>query len=84
MAVLAIGGLAVGRLGLPLGRGGGVLTALSIGLIGWIAFAVRSGSSSRAEDGHAVDAARSMAILRPTDDGKGGRHVAGKRRVRNQ
>jgi hypothetical protein len=84
MAVVAIGGLAAGRLGMPLGRGGGVLTALWIGTLGWMAFAVRSRSPSRTSDGHHVDEAPSAATLVPSDDGRGGRHVARKGRVRDE
>jgi hypothetical protein len=81
MAVLAIGGLFAGRLGMPLGRGGGVITALAIGLLGWLAFAVSSRFGASNGDDDAV--LSSPATVGSTDTGRRGRHVAGEPSVRS-
>jgi hypothetical protein len=81
MAVLAIGGLFAGRLGMPLGRGGGVITALAIGLLGWLAFAVSSRfGASKGDDETELS---SPATVGSTDAGRRGRHVAGEPSVRS-
>lgn len=94
MAVLSIGGLIAGRLGFPLGRGGGVIAALAIGTLGWVAFAV--GSWRRAPDdgpddgrGDGPDHEEDLEPPSPTttgstDTGGDGRHVAGERGVRRK
>ena len=81
MAALSIGGLVAGRLGLPLGRGGGVIAALVIGMLGWIAFVV--GSLLRATDDD-PDPEISSATPESTPAGHRGRHVAGEPSVRSQ
>jgi hypothetical protein len=90
IAVLSIGGLIAGRLGSPLGRGGGVIAALAIGTLGWVAFAV--GSWRRAPDGGPADGPDheddleppSPTTTGPADTGGDGRHVAGEPSVRSQ
>lgn len=90
IAVLSIGGLIAGRLGFPLGRGGGVIAALAIGTLGWVAFAV--GSWRRAPDdgpGDGPDHEDDLEPPSPTttgsaDTGGDGRHVAGERGVRRK
>lgn len=90
IAVLSIGGLIAGRLGFPLGRGGGVIAALAIGTLGWLAFAI--GSWSRAADdgpGAGPDHEEDLEPSSPTttgsaDTGGDGRHVAGERGVRSK
>jgi hypothetical protein len=82
IAALSLGGLVVGRLGFPLGRGGGVIAALSIGLLGWIAFALRGrlGVSDRDEELEISSTPR----IEPAGVGGRGRHVAGKGSVRSE
>jgi hypothetical protein len=82
IAALSLGGLVVGRLGFPLGRGGGVIAALSIGLLGWIAFALRGrlGVSDRDEELEISSTPR----IEPAGIGGRGRHVAGKGSVRSE
>jgi len=82
MAVLSIGGLIVGRSGFPLGRGGGVIAALAIGALGWLAFAVSFRRSARADERALED--RSPKTIGSTDTGSRGRHVAGERSVRSK
>ncbi|HUF59160.1 MAG TPA: hypothetical protein VMR89_06755 [Actinomycetota bacterium] len=94
IAVLSIGGLIAGRLGFPLGRGGGVIAALAIGTLGWLAFAV--GSLRRAPDDGPADGPAdgpdheddleppSPTTTGPADTGGDGRHVAGEPSVRSQ
>jgi hypothetical protein len=81
VAALSIGGLIAGRLGFPLGRGGGVIAALAIGLLGWLAFA---GSRLVASDDDAADEDPSPVPVESTETDRGGRHVAGEPSVRNQ
>ncbi len=82
IAVLSIGGLVAGRLGFPLGRGGGVITALAIGTLGWLAFAV--GSWKRAQGrGEDLDAS-SPTTVGSAEAGSGGRHLTGERGVRSK
>jgi len=80
IAALSIGGLIAGRLGFPLGRGGGVIAALAIGLLGWLAFA---GSRLAASDDD-VEEDSSPAAVESTETQRGGRHVAGEPSVRSQ
>ena len=90
IAVLSIGGLIAGRLGFPLGRGGGVIAALAIGILGWLAFAV--GSWRRASDDGPGEAPGDEVDLEPSsptttgsaEPGGDGRHVAGERGVRSK
>ena len=82
IAVLSIGGLIVGRSGFPLGRGGGVIAALAIGALGWLAFAV--GSRMRGPDDEGDTAAASPTTIESADSGSRGRHVAGERGVRSK
>ena len=82
IAVLSIGGLIVGRLGFPLGRGGGVIAALAIGALGWVAFAVVSRRGASDGDGDLEPA--SEASVGSTDTRRRGRHIAGERGVRGQ
>ena len=81
LAVLSIGGLVAGRLGFPLGRGGGVIAALSTGALGWVAFAV--GSRLRSSDDDSLETS-SPATVELTDAGSRGRNVAGESGVRGQ
>jgi hypothetical protein len=81
VAALSIGGLIAGRLGFPLGRGGGVIAALAIGLLGWLAFA---GSRLVASDDDAADEDPSPVPVESTETDRGGRHVAGEPSVRSQ
>jgi hypothetical protein len=81
LAALSIGGLVAGRLGFPLGRGGGVIVALAIGALGWVAFGV--GSRLRASEGESLETT-SPAAVESADAGSGGRNVAGERGVRGQ
>jgi hypothetical protein len=81
LAVLSIGGLVAGRLGFPLGRGGGVIVALAIGALGWMAFGV--GLRLRASDGESLETSSPPAV-ELTDTGSRGRDVAGERGVRGQ
>jgi hypothetical protein len=83
MAVLSIGGLVAGRLGLPLGRGGGVIAALVIGMLGWIAFVASSllRRPSSLDDDPGVS---SPAVVESTPAGRRGRHVAGEPSVRSK
>ena len=81
VAALSIGGLIAGRLGFPLGRGGGVIAALAIGLLGWLAFAgARLVASADDEEGDGP----SPAPVESTETDRGGRHVAGEPSVRSQ
>ncbi len=90
IAVLSIGGLIAGRLGFPLGRGGGVIAALAIGILGWLAFAV--GSWRSAPDDGPGEAPADELDLEPSsptttgsaEPGGDGRHVAGERGVRSK
>lgn len=80
--VLSIGGLVAGRLGFPLGRGGGVIAAMAIAGLGWLAFGLRSWLGlSGADTGPDVATAQ---MLDPAPARRGGRHVAGKGRVRGE
>jgi hypothetical protein len=81
LAVLSIGGLVAGRLGLPLGRGGGVIVALAIGALGWVAFGV--GSRLRASDGESLETS-SPAAVELTETGSRGRDTAGESGVRGK
>jgi hypothetical protein len=83
IAVLSIGGLVAGRLGFPLGRGGGVIVALAIGTLGWLAFAVGSWMRAPEDEEEDLDAS-SPVTLEPAGAGSSGRHVAGERGVRSK
>jgi hypothetical protein len=77
LAALSVGGLVAGRLGFPLGEGGGVLVALAVGLLGWLAALIGSRRRSPAPE-------REPETASPVPIEAGGRHLAGKRRVRGQ
>jgi hypothetical protein len=82
IAVLSIGGLIAGRLGFPLGRGGGVIVGLVIAALGWLAFAVASHVGASDDEGDLETS--SGATVESTQTGGRGRHVAGEAGVRSQ
>lgn len=82
LAALSIGGLVAGRLGFPLGRGGGVLLALAVGALGWLAFAVGSRGGASGVEGDPESS--SPATVGSRENSGRGRHVAGQASVRRQ
>ena len=85
IAVLSIGGLVAGRWGLALGRGGGVIAALALGTLGWVAFAVASWrrvSEGGPDDGDFKPS--SPTTTGSADPGNDRRHVAGERGIRSK
>lgn len=77
-AMLAVGGFVAGRLGVPLGGGGGVLVALAVGLLGWLAAIIGSRRPAAPERSEPAPTIGSPLWLAP----KGGRHLAGEPGVR--
>lgn len=77
-AALALGGLLAGRLGVPLGPGGGTIVALSIGVLGWLAALLGARRTSPDED---VDREPEIPSPLPILGRERGRHLAGERRV---
>ena len=79
LAMLSLGGFVAGRLGFPLGRGGGVLVALGVGLLGWLGVL---GASRRASPEPSVEP--ELGSPAPVVPRKGGRHLAGQHGVREE
>jgi hypothetical protein len=79
VATLSLGGFLAGRLGFPLGRGGGVIVAMAVGLLGWIGVLVGSRRPS-------PEPAREpeLGSAAPFVPREGGRHLAGQHRVRDE
>jgi hypothetical protein len=79
-AMISLGGFVVGRLGMPLGAGGGVLVAMGVGLLGWLAVLI--GSRRPAEPDEPEPEPGTEDRLLPFLSRKGGRHLAGQPGVR--
>ncbi|HEX5938029.1 MAG TPA: hypothetical protein VFZ75_10125 [Actinomycetota bacterium] len=78
-AMLAFGGFVAGRLGFPLGQGGGVIVAVAIGMAGWVGAFVLSRRSPPAVEPETAIASPAPVLAR-----EGGRHLAGERGVRSE
>jgi hypothetical protein len=78
-AMMALAGFAAGRLGWALGGGGGVVVAMIVGLLGWLAVLIgsrRDAPSDRPEPEPDVDSPVALFTRKP------GRHLAGEPGVR--
>jgi hypothetical protein len=80
-AMVSLGGFVAGRLGMPLGGGGGVLVAMGVGLLGWLAVLI--GSRRPAEpDEPEPEPSTEEGLPLPFLSRRGGRHLAGEPGVR--
>ena len=80
VAMLALGGFLAGRLGVPLGGGGGVLVAMAVGLLGGLAALIERRRSGGPDEPEPQPGFASPLWLAP----KGGRHLTGDLGVRRE
>jgi hypothetical protein len=80
-AMISLGGFVAGRLGMPLGGGGGVLVAMGVGLLGWLAVLIGSRRPAEPDEPEAEPSTEDRLSL-PFLSRKGGRHLAGQPGVR--
>jgi hypothetical protein len=80
VAMLALGGFLAGRMGMPLGGGGGVLVAMAVGLLGGLAALLERRRSGGPDEPEPQPTLASPLWLAP----KGGRHLAGDAGVRGE